>query len=329
MANTKIPPELVDDQVIGRKNIIINGDMKVYQRAQSVTGFTAAYKYYTADRMRFSSSGGTVGTWNQEVQTDQNIGDYSNVNFLKTTLATAGEAGYHRGVNYRVEPTDIKNMVGKTCTLSFYAKADATTTQDRIIYAISSGSVASTIDLGNITLTTSWTRYTASFTMPNCTDYLDITLRVDGDIETSSYITLLQLELGSQATPFEFKNYGEELALCKRYYQQYSGFHAMPMWTYGRNNGSMQFVLEKEMRTQPTSSYSGTLGSLQSDSHCGIYESDWVTISSLTFSSTAAASNPKMMRFDSSHPSNAFASNNVAVGFYAGDDFYLIFDAEL
>ena len=103
----------------------------------------------------------------------------------------------------------------------------------------------------------------------------------------------------------------------------------MPMWTYGRNNGSMQFVLEKEMRTQPTSSYSGTLGSLQSDSHCGIYESDWVTISSLTFSSTAAASNPKMMRFDSSHPSNAFASNNVAVGFYAGDDFYLIFDAEL
>ena len=249
MALTKVDPTVVDDQVIGRKNIIINGDMKVYQRAQSVTGFTAAYQYYTADRMRFSSSGGTVGTWNQEVQTDQNIGDYSNVNVLKTTLATAGEAGYHRGVNYRVEPTDIKHMVGKTCTLSFYAKADATTTQDRIIYAISSGSAASTIDLGNITLTTSWTRYTASFTMPNCTDYLDIPLRVDGDIETSSYITLLQLELGSQATPFEFKNYGEELAMCQRYYQ-------LNTPNAGRSNTTtsvrFQVTGTTEMRTTPS-----------------------------------------------------------------------------
>jgi hypothetical protein len=143
------------------------------------------------------------------------------------------------------------------------------------------------------------------------------------------YITGVQLEVGDKATPFEHLTFDEESSLCKRYYQQYSGFHAMTMWTYGRTNGSMQFVLEKEMRTQPTSSYSGTLGSLQSNSHCGIYESDWVTISSLSFSSTAAASNPKMMRLDSSHPTNTFASANVAVGFYAGDDFDLIFDAEL
>ena len=40
MANTKIPPELVDDQVIGRRNIIINGDMQVAQRSTSVTGTT-------------------------------------------------------------------------------------------------------------------------------------------------------------------------------------------------------------------------------------------------------------------------------------------------
>jgi hypothetical protein len=59
---TKVNPSVVADQVIGRRNIIINGDMKVYQRAQSVTGFTSAYTYYTADRMRFSSQGGTIGT---------------------------------------------------------------------------------------------------------------------------------------------------------------------------------------------------------------------------------------------------------------------------
>ena len=248
MANTKIPPELVDDQIIGRKNIIINGDMKVYQRAQSVTGFTSAYKYYTADRMRFSSEGGTVGTWNQEVQTDQNIGDYSNVNVLKTTCTSAG-ADNKRGVNYRIEPIDIKHMIGKTCTLSFYAKADATVTQQRQLAFISSGSVASSVDLGDITLTTSYTKYTATFTMANCTDYVDMLLRVDGDTETSSYITLIQLELGSQATTFEFRSYGEELALCKRYYQ-------LNTPNAGRSNSTtsvrFQVTGTTEMRTTPS-----------------------------------------------------------------------------
>ena len=37
MANTKIPPELVDDQVFGRRNLIINGDMRVAQRGTSAT----------------------------------------------------------------------------------------------------------------------------------------------------------------------------------------------------------------------------------------------------------------------------------------------------
>jgi hypothetical protein len=38
---------------------------------------------------------------------------------------------------------------------------------------------------------------------------------------TSNYfrITGVQLELGSVATDFEFRSYGEELALCERYYQ--------------------------------------------------------------------------------------------------------------
>jgi hypothetical protein len=253
--------------------------MKVYQRAQSVTGFTSAYTYYTADRMRFSSQGGTIGTWNQEVQTDQNIGDYSNVNVLKTTCTTAGSVD-EKGVNYRVEPTDIKHMIGKTCTLSFYAKADATVVQEREVTGISSGSVAFTSDLGDITLTTSWTRYTATFTMANCTNYLDILLRVKGNVETSSYITLIQLELGSQATPFEFRSYGEELALCERYYQKVgndegTNTHLMVGSAEGSGTYVVSRALRTRMRTVPTYAHLGDVRGYTASA--GV-----VTVSSLT-----------------------------------------------
>ena len=41
---TKIPPELVDDQVFGRRNILINGDFGIYQRALQATGVGASAK---------------------------------------------------------------------------------------------------------------------------------------------------------------------------------------------------------------------------------------------------------------------------------------------
>ena len=38
------------------------------------------------------------------------------------------------------------------------------------------------------------------------------------------YITGVQLEKGSVATPFEFRQYGTELALCQRYYSQFTTY---------------------------------------------------------------------------------------------------------
>jgi len=80
------------------------------------------------------------------------------------------------------------------------------------------------------------------------------------------YITGIQLELGSQATPFEHRSYQEELHLCKRYYQQYpEGPHAdnyicVPSAIMACNNTTTAYycpTLNPTMRSSPSFSHNG------------------------------------------------------------------------
>lgn len=57
---TKIPSELVSDQVFGRRNLIINGAMRVAQRGTSSSGISSGGDYLTIDRFRFSMSSASV-----------------------------------------------------------------------------------------------------------------------------------------------------------------------------------------------------------------------------------------------------------------------------
>ena len=75
----------------------------------------------------------------------------------------------------------------------------------------------------------------------------DTNLRVpdyDGTWWTTDDATLeftgVQLEVGSQATSFEFRHYGEELALCQRYYQKIDGTSDLTPFGFGRANGTAQ-----------------------------------------------------------------------------------------
>ena len=78
-------------------------------------------------------------------------------------------------------------------------------------------------------------------------------------------ITGVQLELGKVATPFEHRSYGEELALCQRYYQRIQNGQL----TGARNTGTrlrLSAPLSPEMRAAPAVfRISGTTVSVQGD----------------------------------------------------------------
>ena len=76
---------------------------------------------------------------------------------------------------------------------------------------------------------------------------------VVGTSGATFYITGVQLESGTVATPFEHRSYGEELALCQRYYQ--TGVADFRSGSSGAESfvSSTKFI--REMRAIPTTAY--------------------------------------------------------------------------
>ena len=70
-------------------------------------------------------------------------------------------------------------------------------------------------------------------------------------------LTGLQLEVGSVATPFERRSYGQELSLCQRYYYKIQGDTESDIFAIGYNEGSTTAIgvidFKVTMRTSPTS----------------------------------------------------------------------------
>ena len=105
------------------------------------------------------------------------------------------------------------------------------------------------------------------------------------------YITGVQLEKGTQATSFEYRQYGQELALCQRYYEVYyqdtGGVHPAGTY-YNASNYFSYWAFKVEKRAQATvtrigGSWSGATPTLYN----GISSSSFYAASAFYLNATA------------------------------------------
>ena len=250
----------------GRKNLILNGSMQISQRGTTMSNSGANSSYHTLDRWQTHGSGGTYNLSQQTMTagTSNQAGGCSK--FARFSVITGDN-----NLSLRQYIEDVESIpAGYTVAVSFYAKGTAGKVIGTLIQSIfGTGGSTSMSHAGSIsehTLTTSWTRYTSTFTMPS--DYLtgktigaDSFNRLqfrqpDEDTSTTAWVldvTGVQLEVGSVATDFEHRSYGEELQLCKRYFERLEYISGQMIVAHQHNGTSgILSVLHSEKRSTPS-----------------------------------------------------------------------------
>jgi hypothetical protein len=214
------------------RNRIINGGMEIAQRATTATGtYNSVYVYASVDRWAvFSGNSSTT----QAQSTDVPSGFRNSFRLQRP----AGNTGANALVCIQgIEASNCYDLSGQQVTLSFWAKRGANysggnltvalitgTTADQGIAGVDSWAGRATPISTTAAITTTWTRYTFTGTVGS--NVLEAAVQLfwtpsgTAGADDSVYITGVQLEVGTTATPFERRQYGQELALCQRYYEK-------------------------------------------------------------------------------------------------------------
>jgi hypothetical protein len=123
----------------------------------------------------------------------------------------------------------------------------------------------------NLNVTTSWATYSVTANVDTASTaniivfiWSDVTDTTLGDF---LYITNAQLEVGTSATPFERRMYGQELALCQRYYYRITAGSSFGQFGFATSRGTTNqegsFPVPVTMRDTPSAlDYSALLMAL-------------------------------------------------------------------
>ena len=253
-------PKLTSGSQQNFRNIIINGDMSIAQRATSKTGITTS-TYNTIDRLFTGAS--SAGTWTQSQSTDVPTGQgfATSAKMDCTTANTSLGSSARLQITQYVEGQNLQYLKkgtssAESTTLSFWVKSNKTGTyicelldadnSNRHInksYTISS---ANTWEKKTITYDGDTTgafdndngsSLSLNFWLVAGSTFSSGTLQTSWGANTSAnravgqvnladstsndwYVTGVQLEAGTTASDFEFLPVDINLGRCQRYYQE-------------------------------------------------------------------------------------------------------------
>jgi hypothetical protein len=250
--------DLAFSPYVGFRNRIINGGMTIDQRNAGASVTLGAGDVYTIDR--WNAQEDSDGGMTAQRSTTAPAGFINSLLFTTTTADASLSATQSVWARQIIEGFNVADLAwgtanAATVTLSFWVRSSLTGTFGGSIvnsaanrsypftYTISS---ANTFEYKTITIPgdTSGTWLTDNgrgiqvflglgvgstysgtagawagslfFSATGATSVI-------GTVSATFYITGVQLEKGSTATPFEFRDYGRELILCQRYFELYNG----------------------------------------------------------------------------------------------------------
>lgn len=131
-------------------------------------------------------------------------------------------------------------------------------------------------------------------------------------------VTGVQLEVGSVATPFEHRSYGDELRRCQRYYQEFSDVRCFGVMSGALACNRVGAPTKVTMRASPDVTLSGTLETFN-----GQLGGHHIT------SLTATYSTPDFWEFDATKDGADYAQKDPIVVYISGETNSINLAAEL
>ena len=273
----KMGEVITNGQIGGRRNALINGQMQCWQRGTAFASIANGLTY-TADRwVAFVGASDAQAQVNQDTSVPEGF-KYS-LEFGRAENETDHAFQY---VCQLLETQDSLQFANKNVTFSFYAKAGANFSgaSSLITVKVSTGTgtdeSSATFSGGPATgftgnavvvnttqaITTTWTRYTFTGTVASTAKQIAVAIGYDpvgtAGADDNFYMTGCQLEEGNQATPFEHRSFGEELALCQRYYYKETLVRSLLVYQEGSVYLHDNHYFPMAMRASPTATLGNT-----------------------------------------------------------------------
>ena len=281
---------------LGRRNIIINGDMRIDQRNAGSSITPSTNGTMSLDRWKCGLNTGLAASKYSVEQSSTAPAGFNNSVLITSTSAYTVQADDYSTFTQAIEGFNFADFGFGTAnaqplTISFQIRSSLTGTftgfiqnnnADRSYPFTFTISAANTWESKTVTIAgdtsgtwvgaTNGTGLLVGFNLgvgsnrqgPANTWSAGNYRTVSGAVNliatngATFYLTGVQLEVGSVATPFEHRSYGEELALCQRYYINYGGNLLYRMYmdsTYYTSRRYLAGMISPPMRTSPTATY--------------------------------------------------------------------------